>query len=54
MTPYEDFTDDLAEPTNSAAESNLSEFLDSLRFVTPYALVLREASKNTNIAFNFS
>lgn len=53
LTPYEDFADDLAEPKNRAAESNLSNFLDSLRFITPHALVLREATNNTNRTFQF-
>lgn len=53
LTPYEDFADDLSEPTNSSSESNLSEFLGSLRFINPYALVLREGTKNTNKAFDF-
>jgi hypothetical protein len=53
VTPYEDFADDLAEPTNTAPKSNISEFLDSLRFIIPHALVLRETTNNTNKAFQF-
>lgn len=52
-TPYGDYSDDLAEPYESPEESNLGKFLEYLRFLTPYALVLRAASENRNKKFSF-
>lgn len=52
-TPYEDYADDLAEPYERPEESNFGKFLDSLRIITPYALVRRAASENRNKKFSF-